>query len=150
MAVESCEIELRVRYSETDQMGYVHHSRYAIYFEMGRTELLRACGVAYRDMEESGTFFVVVRLEMRYLAPAKYDDELKLVTRTTRLTRARIEHEYKIYRKSDNRLLTEGHSVLACVDRTGQVIAIPDLFMDHFQPADSSAKSSAPPANPKP
>ncbi len=150
MAVESCEIELRVRYSETDQMGYVHHSRYAVYFEMGRTELLRACGVAYRDMEEAGTFFVVVRLEMRYLAPAKYDDELKLVTRTTRLTRARIEHDYKIYRKSDNRLLTEGHSVLACVDRTGQVIAIPDFFMDHFQPGKSCEGMSLPPANPQP
>jgi acyl-CoA thioester hydrolase len=134
MGVTSCEIEFRVRYAETDRMGVVHHSRYAVYFEMGRTELLRACGAAYRDMEESGTFFVVVRLDTRFLAPARYDDELKLVTSTTRLTRARIEHDYKLYRKSDNRLLTEAHSVIACVDRTGQVIAIPDMFMDHFQP----------------
>lgn len=133
MAVTSCEVEFRVRYAETDRMGVVHHSRYAVYFEMGRTELLRACGVAYRDMEDAGTFFVVVRLETRFLAPARYDDELRLVTSTSRLTRARIEHDYKLYRKSDNRLLTEGHSVLACVDRAGQVIAIPDMFMAHFQ-----------------
>jgi len=134
MAVERCEIDLRVRYAETDQMGYVHHSKYAVYFEMGRTELLRACGASYRAMEESGSFFVVVRLDTRFLAPARYDDELRLVTQTTRLTRARIEHDYKLYRKSDNRLLTEGHSVLACVNRQGQVIAIPDLFMQHFDP----------------
>jgi acyl-CoA thioester hydrolase len=132
MAVQSCEIELRVRYSETDQMGCVHHSNYAPYFELGRTELLRACGVSYREMEESGTFFVVVKMETRFLYPARYDDVLRLVTSTTRLTRARIEHDYKLYRKSDNRLLTEGHTVLACVNRTGEVIAIPDLFMQHF------------------
>jgi len=133
MAVDRCEIELRVRYAETDKMGYVHHSRYAVYFEMGRTELLRACGVSYREMEDSGAFFVVAKMEIRFLAPARYDDELRLLTQTTRLTRARIEHDYKLYRKSDNRLLTEAHTVLACVDRTGQVIVIPDFFMDHFQ-----------------
>ncbi len=132
MAVNQCEIELRVRYVETDQMGVVHHSKYAAYFEMGRTELLRACGVSYREMEEAGVFFAVVKMETRFLAPARYDDELRLVTKTTRLTRARIEHDYQLYRKSDNRLLTEAHTVLACIDRSGQVIAIPDPFMEHF------------------
>ncbi len=132
MATDSCEINIRVRYVETDQMGYVHHSQYAIYFEMGRTELLRKCGVSYREMEESGAFFVVTKLELRYRAPAKYDDELKLITTTTRLTRARIEHEYKLYRKNDNLLLTEGHSTLACVNRNGQIVAIPDMFMQYL------------------
>ena len=132
MAVDQCEIELRVRYVETDQMGVVHHSKYAIYFEMGRTELLRACGVSYREMEEAGVFFAVAKMETKFLAPAKYDDVLRLVTKTTRLTRARIEHDYQIYRKTDNRLLTEAHTVLACIDKSGQVIAIPDQFMEHF------------------
>jgi acyl-CoA thioester hydrolase len=132
MAVGECEIEFRVRYPEVDQMGCVHHSRYAIYFEMGRTELLRECGVSYREMEEAGVFFVVARLETRFIAPAKYDDVLTLKTQTTRLTRARIEHEYKLYRKTDNKLLTEGHTVLACVDKTGQISIIPDSFMECF------------------
>jgi len=132
MAVDHCETDIRVRYVETDQMGYLHHSQYAVYFEMGRTELLRACGVSYREMEEAGTFFVVARLEIRYLAPARYDDILRLVTRVTRLTRARIEHDYELYRKLDNRLLTTGHSVLACVDRSGQVVAMPDMFFERF------------------
>jgi acyl-CoA thioester hydrolase len=134
MAAGECEIEFRVRYPEVDQMGVVHHSRYAIYFEMGRTELLRVCGVSYREMEEAGVFFVVAKLETRFLAPAKYDDILTLHTKTTRLTRARIEHEYKLYRKSDKKLLTEGHTVLASVDKAGQVTIIPDAFMENFQP----------------
>ncbi len=132
MAKDSCEIYIRVRYVETDQMGYVHHSQYAIYFEMGRTELLRECGVSYREMENSGAFFVVTRLEMKYRAPARYDDELRLVTKTTRLTRARIEHKYKLYRKNDNLLLTEGSSTLACVNKAGQIVAIPDMFMQYL------------------
>ncbi len=132
MPTSSCEIEIRVRYVETDQMGYVHHSQYAVYFELGRTELLRQCGVSYREMEESGAFFVVSKLEIKYKAPARYDDILKLITRTTRLTRARIEHEYKLYRKSDNLLLTEAHSTLACVNKAGQIIPIPDMFMQYL------------------
>jgi len=133
MAVDHCEVEFRVRYAETDQMGVVHHSKYAIYFEMGRTELMRASGVSYREMEETGAFFVVASLDTRFLAPARYDDELRLVTRTSRLTRARIEHEYELYRKSDNRLITRAHTVLACVDSSGQIIAIPDKFMTYFE-----------------
>jgi len=128
MAVECCEIEIRVRYAETDKMGVLHHSQHAVYFEMGRTELLRACGVSYRQMEESGTFFVVASLEIKYLAPARYDDVLKLVTRTTRLTRARIEHDYELYHKSDNHLLAKGHTVLACVDAGGRILPIPEMF----------------------
>ena len=134
MVKSECEIEFRVRYPEVDQMGYVHHSNYAIYFEMGRTELLRLCGISYREMEEAGVYFAVARLETRFLAPAKYDDILTLTTKTTRMTRARIEHEYKLYRKSDNRLLTEGHTVLASIDKTGQVAIIPDSFMAKIQP----------------
>lgn len=133
MAVKTCQLEIRVRYCETDKMGVVHHSQYAVYFEMGRTELLRACGVSYNEMEQSGMFFVVARMETQYLAPAKYDDLLRLVTTTSRLTRARIEHDYELYRKSDDRLLTKAHTVLACVDGSGEIIAIPPMFFEHLQ-----------------
>lgn len=120
------EITIRVRYSETDAMGYLHHANYAVYFEEGRTELLRAQGGNYREMEEQGLFMVVVSLECKYRKPARYDDVLTVKTRVSRVTLAKIEHEYRIYR--DGELLTEAKSVLACVDGAGEVQRIPEAF----------------------
>lgn len=120
------EIEIRVRYSETDAMGFLHHANYFVYFEMGRTELLRAQNGNYREMEEQGLFMVVVNLECKYRAPARYDDVLSLKTRISKFSPAKLEHEYKIYR--DGLLLTEARSVLACVDRAGNVQRIPEVF----------------------
>jgi acyl-CoA thioester hydrolase len=120
----SCEIEVRVRYAECDPMGYVHHSRYFEYFEMARTELLRRCGARYRDLEELGILFVVAKIACRFRKPARYDDLLTLHCAIARQTRARIDHVYRLYR--DGVLLCEAESTLACVDRTGQVIPIPD------------------------
>jgi acyl-CoA thioester hydrolase len=122
-----CDIEIRVRYAETDRMGYVHHSRYFVYFEMGRTELLRAAGVAYRDLEDAGVFFVVAKLAARFIAPARYDDVLVLTTTIKRLTTARIDHVYALRRKATGELLTEAESTLACVGAEGQIIPIPDF-----------------------
>jgi acyl-CoA thioester hydrolase len=120
------EIEIRVRYSETDAMGYLHHAHYLEYFEMGRTELLRAQGGNYREMEEQGLFMVVVRVECRYHAPARYDDVLRLRTRISRVTPAKLEHEYRLYR--DETLLTEAKTTLACLDAEGAVQRIPEAF----------------------
>ena len=127
-----CEIELRVRYVETDQMGYVHHCQYPVYFEVGRTELLRQNGASYRQMEQAGAFLVVTKLEIRYLAPAKYDDILRLETCTTRLTRARIEHQYRLYRKCDNVLLAQASSTLASVGSSGRITPIPEQFFNNL------------------
>jgi acyl-CoA thioester hydrolase len=120
----SCEIDIRVRYAECDPMSYLHHAKYFEYFEMGRTELLRLSGVRYRDLEERGVLFVVAKVECRFRRPARYDDTLKLETRIVRQTRARIDHQYRLYR--DGMLLCEAASTLACVDRTGQIIPIPE------------------------
>jgi acyl-CoA thioester hydrolase len=120
----SCDITLRVRYAETDPMGVLHHSKYFEYFEMGRTELLRKMGFRYRDLEQRGVLFAVVKLECRFRAPARYDDELTLTTRIERMTRARIDHAYTLSR--DGRILCEAASTLACIDRQGKPIAIPD------------------------
>lgn len=120
----ACEIEIRVRYAECDPMGVLHHARYFEYFEMARTELLRRTGVRYRDLEERGCLFVVAKLECRFRKPARYDDLLKLKVEITRMTRARIDHRYELYR--DGVLLCEASSVLACVDRDGRVMPIPD------------------------
>jgi acyl-CoA thioester hydrolase len=120
------EIEIRVRYSETDAMGFLHHGNYFSLFEMGRTELLRSRGGNYRRMEEEGLFMVVVSVECKYRKPARYDDLLVLSTRVSRITPAKIEHEYRLYREGE--LLTEARSVLACVDRAGIVQRIPEVF----------------------
>lgn len=118
------EIEIRVRYQETDAMGVLHHANYFTYFEMGRTELLRANGHDYRRVEEGGIFMVIVDVGCRYRRPARYDDVLRLKTRLNRVTAAKIEHEYELYRGSE--LLAEARSVLACVDREGRLQRVPD------------------------
>ena len=126
MTQPSGDIEIRVRYAETDRMGFVHHSRYAVFFEMGRTELLRQQGVVYSDLEDAGVFFVVAKLATSFRRPARYDDELILHTEVARMTAARIDHAYRLTRKATGELLTEATSTLACVDRDGNVIIIPD------------------------
>ncbi len=117
-------ITLRVRYPEVDAMGYLHHSRYLQYFEMGRVELLRASGRNYADLEQQGVYFVVVKVECRYRAPARYDQELSLTTRIIRQTHVRIDHAYELRRGGD--LLAEATTTIACVGRDGQVRQIPE------------------------
>ena len=123
--IESCEIQVRVRYPEVDRSGAVHHSRYWVYFEMGRTELLRLQGVDYRDLEDKGILFVMAKCSAKYLAAARYDDLLTLSTRITRTGRARIDHAYELKRQSDGMLLTTAETTRACVDTTGRIIPIP-------------------------
>ena len=117
-------IEIRARYQECDPMGVVHHTVYPVWFEMGRTELLRSGGGSYRDMEEQGILLAVIRLEVKYHAPAKYDDVLELTTRLRGGSKVKIEHEYEL-RRGDDRLVT-GNTVLACLDREGRPRALPD------------------------
>ena len=114
---------LRVRYPEVDAMGYLHHSRYLQYFELGRVELLRSMGVSYADLEKRGVFFVVTKAEIRYKAPARYDDELTLLTKVVKQTHVRYDHAYEL--KRGEQLLAEGTTTIACVGRDGQVIKIP-------------------------
>jgi acyl-CoA thioester hydrolase len=105
-------------------MGYVHHSAYLIFLEMGRTELLRTSGTAYRDLEEMGVYFVVTRVDLRFRRPARYDDSLIVTTSVDRMTRARIDHRYQISR--DRIQLVEGVTTIACVGRDGKPREIPD------------------------
>ena len=121
-----CDLPIRVRYVECDPMGFVHHSAYAVWFEMARTELLRQRGVRYRDLEEQGVFIVVARLNASFRRPARYDDEL-VVTATLRSAGgAKIEHDYQVRRGEE--LLCTASTVLACIDRTGRPMRVPDLL----------------------
>jgi acyl-CoA thioester hydrolase len=128
------EIEIRVRYQETDPMGLLHHANYFTYYEIGRTELLRASGGSYRRMEQEGLFVVVVRVENRYHKPARYDDLLRIRTVVKRITSAKIEHEYLVTR--DGQRLATGRVTLAMVDREGTVQKIPEWMQDESQPSD--------------
>ena len=118
------EIEIRVRYPETDPMGFLHHSNYLTYFEIGRTELLRASGGSYRKMEEEGLLVVVVKAVCKYRQPAKYDDLLRLRTTIARVSAAKIEHEYHVFR--DDEVLAIGNITLAVVNREGKVQRVPE------------------------
>ena len=128
MTAKSGEISIRVRYAETDRMGLLHHANYLVYFEQGRTELLRARGLSYRDLEDQGYLLVLTRIQVRYRSPARYDDLLTLRTTVLRTTTVKIEHQYELFR--DGVLLAEGQSTLGCVNREGRVQALPKFLQD--------------------
>lgn len=116
------------RYCETDQAGVVHHTVYPIWFEMGRTELLRANGTAYSDLEREGIFFVITHLTIKYQKPAFYDENLDLITTCTKITPARIEHSYCLKNPASGLILAEGSSVLACLNSDGKIQRVPEFM----------------------
>ncbi|MCC9601328.1 acyl-CoA thioesterase [Stieleria sp. JC731] len=124
-------IEHRVRYDECDPMGFVHHSVYLQYFEIGRTELLRASGGRYRDMEDEGLLVVVVNVNCRYHRPAKYDDLVQIETRIAKVTAGKIIHEYLVSREGEK--LVSAEVTLAVIDRQGQVQRVPQSLRDQYQ-----------------
>ena len=125
---EQHEIEIRVRYQETDAMGRMHHANYINYFEIGRIELLRATGRDYRRLEQQGLYLVISEVSCRYLGAAQFDDLLRVKTTTTRIGRATVEHAYHVFR--DDELIAEGASTVACVDNKGKVRRLPDWLQE--------------------
>lgn len=109
------EIKIRVRYGETDQMGYVYYGNYAEYFEVGRVELLRSLGVSYKSLEESGIMLPVLHMEINFLKPAKYDDLLTLETKLIGNPLVKIKFEFKIFNEKKE-LLTTGETTLVFID----------------------------------
>lgn len=124
------EINVRVRYSETDQMGVVYHGNYAQYFEMGRVEWLRNIGISYKWMEENGIMLPVVSLNMNYKKPARYDDLLIVKTIFKKQESVKIEFDYEIRNEKDE-LLTIANSTLVFVDmKTGRPVLPPEYILD--------------------
>ena len=121
------EIEIRVRYYETDGQGYVHHANYLKYFELARVEQLLALGHDYADLEREGIFLVVKKAAVTFDRPSRFGDVLRLKIRTTRARAARIDHEYRVLRGEE--LLAEGHSTLACIDAQGAIRRLPDYLV---------------------
>jgi acyl-CoA thioester hydrolase len=124
------EINVRVRYSETDQMGVVYHGNYAQYFEMGRVEWLRNIGISYKWMEENGIMLPVVSLNMNYKKPARYDDLLIVKTIFKKQESVKIEFDYEIRNEKDE-LLTIANSTLVFVDmKTGRPVLPPEYILE--------------------
>ena len=117
-------VTVRVRYGETDQMGVVYHPNYLLYFETGRTELMRASGVTYSEMEKSGVFLVVTEASCKYRAAARYDQELRVVTKIDEVGKARIRFSYHVL-GPDGTLMAEGHTELASVDKAKSPVRMP-------------------------
>lgn len=127
------DIQVRVRYAETDQMGVVYHGNYAQYFEMGRVEWLRNLGVSYKWMEDNGVMLPVVSLTMNYKKSARYDDLLTIRTILNKLSSVKIEFDYEIYNEA-NELLTTGNSVLVFVDmKTGRPTMAPKYVSEKVE-----------------
>jgi acyl-CoA thioester hydrolase len=126
-SIKTHAITIVPRYVETDRGGVVHHSVFPIWFEMGRTELLRANGIVYRDLETAGVFFVVAEMHVKYRRPATYDDALRLETTCSKVTAGKVEHTYRLTRP-DGLLLAEGSTVLACIGADRKVRRIPGFM----------------------
>ena len=110
------ETQIRVRYGETDQMGYVYYGFYAMYYEVGRVESLRQLGLTYRQLEEMGVMMPVLENKSKYLSAAKYDDLLTIVTTLRERPGARIRFEYEIYNEQKT-LIHTGETLLAFINK---------------------------------
>lgn len=110
------EISFRIRYGETDQMGVVYHGNYAQYLEMGRVEWLRALGISYKEMEESGLILPVISLCINFKKSAVYDDLIRVVTRLKSIPQVKIEFDYEIYNEKDE-ILATANTILAFMHR---------------------------------
>jgi acyl-CoA thioester hydrolase len=127
------EIELRVRYAETDRMGYVYYGNYATYFEVARVETLRAAGITYRSLEDEGIMLPVLEYNIRYLAPAHYDDLLVIKTVIPAMPGVKIRFEYETWRETE--LLNKGWTELVFVDsKTGKPVRCPSDVVNALQP----------------
>lgn len=134
----SNEIQVRVRYAETDQMGIVYYANYAVYFEIGRTELMRNYGFPYRSLEAQGIILPVVSLSINYKNSARYDDLLTVRTSIRQKPGVKVVFHYEIYNQH-NTLLVEGSTALAFVDTHSRrprkaPEALINAIAPHFEP----------------
>lgn len=136
------ETEIRVRYAETDKMGIVHHSNYLIWFEAGRSELCRARGFSYKEMEEQdNALMVVAETYCRYKSPAYYEDILTVRTQVAEVRSRSIRFIYEIVRNSDDTLLAEGETLHLVTDDNKKVKLIPDSYRERLLSETSTAEA---------
>ena len=127
------ETQIRVRYGETDRMGYVYYGNYASYFEVARVEALRNLGMSYRDMEDSGIMLPVLHFEIKYIKPAFYDDLVIIKTTVGEMPKARIRFQYESFNAAGE-LINIGETTLVFIHKaTGKPCAAPEEFMKKLQ-----------------
>jgi acyl-CoA thioester hydrolase len=117
---------VRVRYAETDKMGVVYYANYLVWFEVGRTDLLRHAGWSYREMEAEGYTLPVVEVGCVYRQPARYDDELEVRTSGSLVSPVRLEFRYEVVRLEDQITLATGRTMHASLDRDGRPRRLPE------------------------
>lgn len=122
---------VRVLFADTDAMGIVYYANYLRWFEVGRVELLRKRGMAYRELTSRGIHLPVTWADVRYLSPARYDDLLEIRAEMRDLRRASVSFGYRISR-TGGELLTEGSTTHAFTDEAGRVIRVPTEFRNRF------------------
>lgn len=128
----------RVRYPEIDRMGVAHHANYFIWFEMGRTELMRRLGCDYKSVEDlHGVAFPVINAGARFLASARYDDWLEIRTRLCSVKGARVRFEYELYRRDEGSPLATGFTEHAVVDKGGRPVRMPRELMAQLKSGES-------------
>lgn len=129
------ETRLRVRYAETDQMGYVYYGNYATYYEIGRVEAMRSLGFSYKQLEEStGVMMPVVELNIQYKAPAYYDEELRVQITIPEMPQTRMRFEYKLFNAQD-KLLNTGFTTLVFVNKdSGRPCRVPQQLKEVLSP----------------
>ena len=127
------EVKLRVRYGETDRMGFAYYGNYAEYFEVARVEALREIGMNYKDLEDSGTILPVYEFNIKYSKPALYDDMLTIKTTITAIPQASIHFEYETYNQK-NELLCKGETTLVFTDaKSGKPKRAPEDFVEKLK-----------------
>ncbi|MDR4987336.1 MAG: thioesterase family protein [Bacteroidales bacterium] len=127
------ETQLRVRYAETDQMGFVYYGNYPQYYEVGRADAMRQLGTTYKDMEERGVVMPIVDMHIKYIRPARYDDLLTIRTTVPELPRSRMHFDYEVYNQ-EGVLLNKGYTVLAFLNKSnGKPCPAPDWFLERLQ-----------------
>lgn len=127
------ETRLRVRYAETDQMGVVYHANYLVWFEVGRVEFIRQTGLDYAAMEREGAMIAVVEAKARYIAPARYDDELLVRTTLAGFRGPVVWFRYTIVRASDEAVLCEGETTHIVVGRDMKKRELPERYAERFR-----------------
>lgn len=130
-----CKTKIRVRYAETDKMGYVYYGNYATYFEVARVESMKGLGLSYRKLEESGIMLPVLEYNIKYFKPAFYDDELTVITRIEEEPKVRIRFDYTTVNENGVEI-NAAYTTLVFVDiKTGKPIIAPEEFIRKFKRA---------------
>lgn len=127
-------VEVRVRYAETDQMGVAHHANYLIWCELARTRYLADRGASYRELEEAGLRFPVIAVQVRYRAPARFDDLVRIQCWVREIASRRVEFGYAVDRPSDDRLLATARTSLIALDSHHALTTIPEPVRDLLVP----------------